>query len=184
MPVSVFLVRYHNFDVKMWREQKPCRRNVRQLTIRPSILISLLIHNWSKTPHTAKWNLWVYYLRKVRTRFKVVSSQKLFTIIFKESFRRENVNAPRIAGTFFGSTTRCTTAIYAANFLPSDWLYSLWHGINWRINGYCMNAIYIFSYVTLNSVKRFHSYGLHLCKVIGAEGRFYIGKSLNSHGNG
>ena len=163
---------------------KPCRRNVRQLTIRPSILISLMIHNWSKTPHTAKWNLWVCYLRKVRTRFKVVSSQKLFTIIFKQSSWRENVNALRIAWTFFGNTTRCTTAIYAANFLLSDWLYSLWHGIYWRINGYCMNAIYIFSYVTLNSVKPFHSYGLHLCKVIGTKGRFHIGKSFNSHGNG
>ena len=47
-----------------------------------------------------------------------------------------------------------------------------------------MNAIYIFSYVTLNSVKPFHSYGLHLCKVIGTKGRFYIGKRFNSHGNG
>ena len=26
---------------------------------------------------------------------------------------------------FFGSTTRCITAIDAANFLLSDWLYSL-----------------------------------------------------------
>ena len=47
-----------------------------------------------------------------------------------------------------------------------------------------MNAIYIFSYVTLNSVKPFHSYGLHLCKVIATKGRFYIGKIFNSRGNG
>ena len=59
-----------------------------------------------------------------------------------------------------------------------------WDTLRYCINGYRMNAIYIFSYVTLNSVKPFHSYGLHLCKVIGTKGRFYIEKSFNSHGNG
>ena len=36
-----------------------------------------------------------------------------------------------------------------------------------------MNAIYIFSYVTLNSLKPFHLYGLQICKVIRTKGRFY-----------
>ena len=39
-----------------------------------------------------------------------------------------------------------------------------------------MNANYIFSYVTLNSVKPFHSCGLQICKVIRTKGRFYKGK--------
>ena len=174
----------------MWREQKSC------LSPAVGTCVSLLsdqafwFPSWFTTDrrHHTRQNeidLWVFYLRKVRTRCKVVGSHKLFTSIFKESSRRDNVNAPRIAGTFFGSTTRCTTATDAANFLPSDWMYFLWNGVIWGINGYCMNANYIFSYVTLNnSVEPFHSCGLQICKVIRTKGRFYKGKRFISQGNG
>lgn len=110
---------------------KPCSSHVRQLTAikikhfdfpRDSQLIEDTTHGKMKSMSLN--------VRKVRTRFKIVGSQKLFTSIFKESSRRENVNARIVAETFFGSTTRCTATVDAANFLLSEWLYSLWHGIN------------------------------------------------------